>query len=102
MIPAEGAEGLVAQLGDVVSVQQHLAGGGLVQRGKNVEQRGLARAALAHNGDIFAVLHGKIHIPQGGHLIAAEAGGINLLYMTNFQQCHKWRYLLHCLGMVLL
>ena len=25
MIPAEGAEGLVAQLGDVVSVQQHLA-----------------------------------------------------------------------------
>ena len=75
------------------AVEHDLATGGLIERGKNVKQRGFAAAALAHDGDVLALLDREIHVRERLHLRAAEAGGVNFLNMTNFQKRHD-RYLL--------
>ena len=75
------------------AVEHDLAAGGFVECGKNVEQRGLTAAALAHDGDVLALLDREIHIAERLHLRAAEACGVNFLNVTNFQKRHN-RYLL--------
>ena len=67
---------------------KHLPAGGAVQGRQNVQQGGLAGAGLPHDGHIFSRLHGEVHIGQGLNLIAAEAGGVDLLQMLYFQKRH--------------
>ena len=64
---------------DIPARKAHCAAGGLVQRGKDVQQSGFSAAAFAHDGDVFALLYGEIHVPQGLYLYCAEARGIYLL-----------------------
>lgn len=90
------AEGRDLPLGDGAqrpAVEHDLATGGLIERGEDVKQRGLTAAALAHDGDVLALLDREIHIAERLHLRAAEACGVNLLNVTNFQKRHN-RYLL--------
>ena len=66
-------------INDIPARKTHRAAGGLVQRGKDVQQSGFSAAALAHDGDVFALLYGEIYVPQGLYLYCAEARGIYLL-----------------------
>ena len=88
MIPAEGGHVGLLHLADVPALQQHLTGGGLIQRRQNVQQRGLAGAGFTHDGHIFALLHGKGDAAQRLHGLAAEAGGIDLSQVVDFQNFH--------------
>ena len=74
--------------GNVISFQQHLAGGGSVQGGQDVQKGGFAGAGLAHDGDEFALLHGEGNGPQRLHLLPAEAGGVDLAQLVNLQNIH--------------
>ena len=85
MIAAERGGLAFADLGKVPPVEQHRAGGGLVERGENVQERRFAAAALAHDGDILALVHGEIDVAERLDRIAAEAGLIYLFQPGNFQ-----------------
>ena len=85
MVAAEGGERLLLLRGKILSVEQDRALRRLVQRGKDVQKRRLARAGFAHDGNVFALLHGEIHIVQRLNAAAPETGGINLLYVLYFQ-----------------
>ena len=88
MVPAEGGE-LPLPDGDyILSVQQHLPAGGLVQSGQDVEQGGLAGAGLPHDGHVFPGLHREVDIDQGMDLLAPEAGGVDLLEVADLQDWH--------------
>ena len=56
---------------DVLAVDAHRAGVGLGQPVERAQQRGLARAALAHQRDAFAGVHVERHVVERGH--GAEA-----------------------------
>ena len=85
MIAAERGGLALADLGKVPPVEQHRAGGGLVERGENVQKRRFAAAALAHDGDILALVHGEIDVAERLDRIAAEAGLIYFFQPGNFQ-----------------
>ena len=68
--------------GKVLAVQQDLPGSGLVQCGQQIQQRGFAGAAFAHDGHVFARLYRKGHAGQGRHTHPAEAGGVNFLQVV--------------------
>ena len=89
MVTAEGGGIRLLHGGQVTSVQTHRAGGRGIQRRQNVQQRGLAGAGFAHDGHIFALLHRELHVVQGLHAAAAEAGGIHLAQTADFQNRHK-------------
>lgn len=79
MLTPELGHFAVLDFGDIPARKTHRAAGGLVQRGKDVQQSGFSAAALAHDGDVFALLYGEIYVPQGLYLYCAEARGIYLL-----------------------
>ena len=85
MVAAERCRLALADLCKVAPVEQHRTGGGLVERGENVQKRRLAAAALAHDGDILALVHGEIDVAERLDRIAAEAGLIYLFQPGNFQ-----------------
>ena len=89
MIPAERGGVRLLHGGQIAPVQPHRPGGGGIQRRQYVQQRGLAAAGLAHDGHIFALLHRELHVMQGLHAAAAEAGGIHLAQTADFQNRHK-------------
>ena len=74
--------------GQLLPGQNHTACGGLIQRGQNIQQRGLAGAGLTHDGHILAVLHGEIHVFQCFHFVPAKTGCIDLLQAGHFQNLH--------------
>ena len=88
IVPPEGSHVLFLDGAQVLPFQQHRAGGGLIQGCQDIQQRGLAGAGLAHDGGILSLLHGKIHIPQRLHPVAAEAGGVDFLQVFHCQQTH--------------
>ena len=59
LVAAEGGQLPLRDAGDVPAVEQHLARSRAVERGEDVQQRGLAGAGLAHDGDVFALQDGK-------------------------------------------
>ena len=69
--------------GDLVAEQRIAARGGIVQKPQDIEQRGLAAARGAHDGDEFTLLHFERHAVQcdGLDLFGTE----NLLEVLNFQ-----------------
>ena len=85
MVAAEGRHVALAHPGEILSVEQHAPRRRAVERGEDVQQRRLAAARFAHDGDVLALLHLEIHIPQRLDLLAAEAGGIDLLQALNMQ-----------------
>ena len=85
MVAAERGGLAFADLGKVPPVEQHRAGGGLVKRGENVQKRRFAAAALAHDGDILALVHGEIDVAERLDRIAAEAGLIYFFQPGNIQ-----------------
>ena len=88
MVPAESGNFLLTDGGKLPVAQKNMALGGLVQRRQNVEQRGFAAAAFAHDGDELALLNGEIHVSERLHLLAAEAGGVDLFQMLDLEYGH--------------
>ena len=84
VVPAEGSDLAFLNLREILSVQQHGAGGGLVQGGEDVQQRGFSGSALAHDGDVLAFLDGEIHVLQRFHGLAAKAGFVDLFQVFDF------------------
>ena len=60
-------EPLVVQQHDVLSVEQHLAGRGIVQPVQHPHEGGLARAGEAHDHEHLARRHVEGHVADGGH-----------------------------------
>src|SRR5581483_6727185 len=58
---------LVAQLLEILSQHNHPASGRAVDRGNQVQQRGLARAGRPHQGQKLAALHSKIGVFERHH-----------------------------------
>jgi hypothetical protein len=50
--------------GDFQVVEQHRAGVGPMQAGDERDERGLARAGVADDGDELAFLHGQVDVAQ--------------------------------------
>ena len=57
IVTAEGGYLLLLYLDDVASVEQDLSGARLIERSEDIQKRRLAAAALAHDGDVFALLN---------------------------------------------
>ena len=80
------AKMLSAKLGQVAirnrrkahAVEQHISRGGLIQRGKDVQQRGFTAAAGAHDGDKLAFNHLKAHVLERNALPHAKLGIVDL------------------------
>ena len=89
MVAAKRGGLALADLGKVPPVEQHRAGGGLVERGENVQKRRFAAAALAHDGDILAGFDGEVDIFERLDLAAAKARGVGLLKTGNSQDLHE-------------
>ena len=89
MVAAERGGLALADLGKVPPVEQHRAGGWLVERGENVQKRRFAAAALAHDGDILAGFDGEVDIFERLDLAAAKARGVGLLKTGNSQDLHE-------------
>ena len=85
MVAAEHCRLALADFCKVAPVEQHRTGGGLVKRGKDVQKGRLAAAALAHDGDILALVHGEIDVAERFDRVAAKAGLIYLFQPGNFQ-----------------
>ena len=66
---AEDGEGLVLHGEDVPALHLHPAPGGPVQSAEHVQQRGLAGAGCAHDGEEFPRLDFQVHAVQGPHLV---------------------------------
>ena len=82
---AKRGEFVVVFLKDVVALVAHGAIVRPVECAEQVQQRALARAALAHNSYHFAARHGKGQPPQ--HFQASSgAGRIALLEISDFEQ----------------
>ena len=88
VVAAERADLALGDGREAAAVQQHLARGRAVERREDVEKRGLAGAGLAHDGDVFALLDGERDVRERLHLAAAEAGGIDLFEVVDFQNRH--------------
>ena len=88
MIPAESGDFPLADRGKLPVSQINMALGGLIQRRQNIEQRGLAASAFAHDGDEFALFHRKIHVAKRLHLLTAETGGVDLFQMFDLKYGH--------------
>ena len=56
IVTAEGGYLLLLYIDDVASVEQDLSGARLIERSEDIQKRRLAAAALAHDGDVFALL----------------------------------------------
>ena len=65
--------GVDAPARHIVSVVEDLAGGGRLQQIDAPQQRGLAGAGGADNGDDVALVHGKVNISQ--HFVLAKCLG---------------------------
>ena len=76
--PAECRQLRLPNAGKASAIQEHLTAGGAVQGSQDIQQRGLSRAGLAHNGHIFPLLHRKGHVGQRLDPVASKTGGINL------------------------
>ena len=53
---------------DVLSLEEHLAGGGLEQAVEVLNEGGFARAGVANDAQVLPLVGGKVHIQQGGAL----------------------------------
>ena len=86
VLPPEGRQLRLPDVGQVAAVEFHLAPGGLVQGGQNVQEGGFAGAGLTHDGHEFALLYGKADAFQSLDLAAAQPGGVDLLQAVDFQK----------------
>ena len=68
---------VVGKVVEDLAVDDHLAAVDLVEAGEAVEERGLAAAAGAHDGDDLAAGHVQVHPLEGVHL--DDAGAVGLL-----------------------
>lgn len=89
MLAAEGRKLLFRHGVQVASAKEHLTSGGLVEPGENVEQRRLARAGFAHDGDKLAFAYGEMDIGQRMDGRAAEARDIGLLKTPDIENGHE-------------
>ena len=74
---------------EVFAVEQHLAGGRLVEPGEDIQERGLAGAGFAHDGDVFAVFHAEIDVFERLDRRAAKARRVDLAQAVHFENLHK-------------
>lgn len=88
MVTAEGRRALLRDLGEVLPAEEDRAAGGAVERREEVQKRGFAAAALAHDGDVLAALDGEGDAFERLDLRAAEAGGVGLGETADFKKGH--------------
>ena len=50
---------------DLLPVNQHLPGGGVVQRAHHVQEGALPGTGFSYNRDEFPLAHGEVHMVQG-------------------------------------
>ena len=62
VITSELCKLVIFDFGHIHTVKNNASGGGLYKRSKNIEQGGLARAGLTHNGNIFAFFNTEIYV----------------------------------------
>ena len=58
----------IAALGNVLSLQKILSGGGTVQTADNIHQCGFAGTRWSHDGHIFPLVHGKGDVFEHRHI----------------------------------
>ena len=88
VVTAEGRRALLGDLGEVLPAEEDRAAGGAVERREEVQKRGFAAAALAHDGDVLAALDGEGDAFERLDLRAAEAGGVGLGETADFKKGH--------------
>ena len=71
---AQQRHAVLVQAGDVLAIQNDLAGGGRVEAGQKSQQRALAAARWSHDGDELAALNFQIDATQN---VDAMSGGGN-------------------------
>ena len=74
----------------VLPVQQHPAARGTVESRQDVQKGGLAGPAFAHDGHELPRLHGEAHVFERLHPGPAQAGGVDLPQILDFQQGHAF------------
>ena len=89
IVAAEGGAVGLADGREVFAVEQHLAGGRLVEPGEDIQERGLAGAGFAHDGDVFAVFHAEIDVFERLDRRAAKARRVDLAQAVHFENLHK-------------
>ena len=65
-----------AQMGDVLAVQNHLAGGGRVEPGQQTEQRTFAAARWSHDGRKLAARDLEIDAFEDLHAVSTGVNGL--------------------------
>ena len=85
MSVAELCEGFLAESEDILPVDEDLSVGGAVECAEDLQERGLAGAALADDGEYLALLHAEVHAFQ--HFQRAEG----LVQVAGFNEwsCRK-------------
>ena len=94
MVPAEGRHVGFLYPGQIPALQQHLSGGGPVQRRQDVQKGGLSGTGFPHDRNIFALFHTKGNTFQCLYLVSAKAGCIYFLYPAYIQNTHITKILL--------
>ena len=70
------AQAVAGQLADVPAVQQDAPAGHVVEAHQQVDERGLAAARFADDGDDLARLGGEGHVVQHGHILGVAEGHV--------------------------
>jgi acyl-CoA thioesterase-1 len=72
---AQGGEGVFVESVEILSVEEHVAGGGTVEAGAESEQRGLAAARGADDGAVGP--GGEVEVDVGKHGQRVPGGGVS-------------------------
>src|SRR5699024_1445144 len=89
-LAAQDGQALIVQTGQFRLTQEHLPGGGRVQAGQQVHQRGLARTAGPHDRGELASGEGDVHVVQGGDgdiAAAVDLGEVPGAYRRGLRWC---------------
>ena len=74
LLPADLTEALIVELHDVLAVDQHLAGGRVVQPVDHADERGLARAGQPHHHEDLALRDVERDVADGRHAARSSPG----------------------------
>ena len=75
----------IGERGEIVAVEDYLAGIGAGEAAEQIEESGLAAAGGADHGDEFSFLHVEGDAAEGGDVNLADA--ISLVQVNGFDEC---------------
>ncbi len=84
-LPAQHAQALGIECGDILAIDQQAAAGGLLQSIDQADQGGFARTGMADDAEHFAGLDGQVQRLQRGNRAAADGiGFVQALELDHF------------------